>query len=78
MSKEVDYVSAALSDSGWFALTEFLQKNYRDYDSSRFAAFVEMVGDSEGHFEIGTHDSVSGVPVTLDIRGSEFWEEQDV
>lgn len=75
MSKEVDYACAALSDSGWFALTDFLQKNYKDYDPSRFAALVESLGDSEGYMEIGTHESVSGVPVVLDLRDSKYWEE---
>lgn len=74
MSKDIDYASAALSESGLVTLTKFVEKNYKNYDSARHSAFVEWVGDCEGYVEIGTHDSVKGVPVTLDLRGPEFWE----
>ena len=72
--QEVDYANTDLSAVGHAEFKEFLASNYKNYDPARYPAFVEWLANSDGFAEIGTTDSVSGVPVTIDLRSSEYWE----
>ena len=69
-----DNISTDLSALGHAEFKKFLASNYKNYDPARYPAFVEWLGDHEGYVEINQFDSVSGVPITIDLRSSEYWE----
>lgn len=71
---EVDYANTDLSALGHAEFKEFLAKNYKHYNPALHHQHVEWLGDNEGYVELSQFDSVSGVPVTLDLRSGEYWE----
>lgn len=73
--QEVDYANTDLSELGHSEFKQFLAKNYKNYDPAMYHRHVEWLGDHEGYGDISRIDSVSGVPVTIDLRSGEYWQQ---
>lgn len=71
MNTTINYILLTTEASDRFM--KFLTTFYKDFDVTRYGAFLSELSLGEGFFEVGQFDSIDGQPRTIDLTDESNW-----